>query len=83
MSENLNDEANDNGKGLSVLVLLNTRTGKDRVAGVRYRKRVGHRGLLLNRCPWCAERIDFIVQDQEQKRRKTRQRREQRAQRGR
>lgn len=47
-------------KGLSLLVLLDVKTGNDHVAGVVYKSDPRKKGILLNVCPWCASPINFM-----------------------
>jgi hypothetical protein len=54
------DEVNSTTKGISELVLMNLRTGKDeKPIGIVFKKRAADRGLMLNYCPWCGERVFF------------------------
>lgn len=52
LDERLNPEAN-HGKGLTVVLVFNMRTGGSRVAGVMYKTKEADRGLVLHYCPWC------------------------------
>jgi len=58
MNENLDQLANAHKRGLTTIVLMNRKTGKDRLAGVAYRKGPNDKGLMLNYCPWCGEPIE-------------------------
>lgn len=60
MEHRLNDENNSHMKGLSVLVLMDMKTGKDLPPwGIFFRKDAKDKGLLLNVCPWCTRPIFF------------------------
>jgi hypothetical protein len=62
MEDRLNDfdYSSKAAKGLSVLVLMNLRTGRDLApTGVVFRKSAKDVGLLLNVCPWCRAPIFF------------------------
>lgn len=66
MADRLNPTGH--GKGFNQLVLMDMRTGKDLPpSGIFFRKDSKDNGVLLNRCPWCGQKIDFIVQDQKRK----------------
>jgi len=51
---------NAHGKGLAPFVLMSMTTGKDTVYGVVYKTDAKDDGVLLNVCPWCAEKICFV-----------------------
>lgn len=57
MERALEPEANSHKKGLSILVVTNILTNKDRVVGVVFKKAAADRGIMLNACPWCGEKI--------------------------
>ncbi len=49
------------GKGLAHQTITNLMSLETRVAGVVYRKAARDRGIFLNFCPWCGEKINFVV----------------------
>lgn len=57
MERALEPLANSHKKGFSTLVITHLPTGKTRVAGVVYKKAPNDRGIMLNLCPWCGEKI--------------------------
>lgn len=57
MERALEPVANSHKKGFHVVMLMHLPTGKERVIGVAYRKAPKDRGLMLNHCPWCNEKI--------------------------
>ena len=50
-------------KGMSALELIDVKTGTTSVGGLVWKNDEKDRGLLLNFCPWCGVRIDWIAQD--------------------
>jgi len=52
-------EPNSDRAGMSVLILLNVKTGVERAVGVMFKADRKDRGLLLNVCPWCTRPIVF------------------------
>lgn len=48
------------GAGLSVLNLLNFKTGEERVGGIVFKRDRRDKGIVLNVCPWCESRIFWI-----------------------
>lgn len=57
MSARLNDSS---GAGMSVLNLMNFKTGEESIGGVLFKRDRRDRGIMLNVCPWCAAPIMWI-----------------------
>lgn len=57
MDAALEPEANARRKGFSTLVVTNTKTGKERVVGIAFKKTANDRGIMLNHCPWCGAAV--------------------------
>lgn len=47
------DNTNGKGGGLEAFEVVNMRTLKTRLVGIRYRTCKSDRGVLINFCPWC------------------------------
>lgn len=62
LAERLEAEANARRKGLVLVVATNLETGALRTVGVSFKQGAKDPGLLLNVCPFCAERIDHGFQ---------------------
>lgn len=60
MSKFLNDTGAYGSKGLNVLTLVDTQTGRTLPPlGVVYKRSARDAGVMLNVCPWCAKPIRF------------------------
>lgn len=46
-------------KGLEWTHTFNTKTHELSLIGVVYRETAKSDGIMLNRCPWCGERVDY------------------------
>ncbi len=57
MNTKLHGEANAKVKGLVQVNLFNFKTTKESCLGVVYKRDVNDKGLMLNLCPWCGEKI--------------------------
>lgn len=62
--------AGHSGKGLVYLATYNIKTEKERVVGVYYKKSSTDRGLMLNYCPFCGEKILWIEERKHKKEKK-------------
>lgn len=57
LDERLEPEANANRKGLVLFVLFDINTGENEVVAAVFKTSGKDRGLILNFCPWCGEKI--------------------------
>ena len=57
MRQRLEPLANEGYKGLIQINLSNFKTRNTTCLGIKYKLNAKDKGLLLNKCPWCGEKI--------------------------